>query len=68
MDPELTKRIDTLEDKIDLIYISVEKTRKYFLTTAIITVLAIVVPMIGLVFAIPTFLNNYVGQIDALSQ
>jgi hypothetical protein len=68
MDPELTKRLDTLEDKVDLIYISVEKTRKYFLTTAIITVLAVVLPMIGLVFAIPTFLNNYVGQIDSLSQ
>jgi len=66
MDPELTKRVDTLEDKIDLIYTSVEKTRKYFLTTAIISVLAVVLPIIGLAFAIPSFLNSYVGQINSL--
>lgn len=68
MDPEFTKRLDTLEDKIDMIYVSVEKTRKYFLTTMIISVVAVVLPLFGLAFAIPSFLNNYVGQINALSQ
>ncbi len=58
----------TLEEKVDKIYISVEKTRKYFLWTLIISVALVVLPAIGLLFAIPTFLTNYVGTIQTLSQ
>ena len=52
-------KIDALTAKIDLVYISVEKTRKYFLTTIVITVIAFVLPLLGLVFAIPSFLATY---------
>jgi hypothetical protein len=38
---------------------SAEKTRKYLLWTLIITVAVIVVPLIGLPFAIPMFLSVY---------
>ena len=66
MEQEFTQRIGELEKKIDAIYISVEKTRKYFLWTMIITVLLFVLPLIGLAFTIPMFLNNYVGQMQGL--
>ncbi len=66
MDPILTKLAEQNE-KIDKIYKSVEKTRKYFLWTMIITVALFVLPLIGLFFAIPSFMTNYVGQIDAIS-
>ena len=59
MEPQLEARFATLEKKLDAIYISTEKTRKYFLTTMIITVAAFVLPLIGLVFAIPAFLSSY---------
>lgn len=63
---ELKKKIEEQSFKIDAIYKSVEKTRKYFLAIIWITVIAVVLPIIGLVFAIPAFLNNYVGSLDGL--
>lgn len=53
------KKIDELDKKTEEIYRSVEKTRKYFLWTLIITALVIVLPLIGLMFVIPQFLNTY---------
>ena len=53
------QKIEQLEQKIDAIYMSVEKTRKYFFWTMVISVGAVVVPLIGLAFALPTFLSNY---------
>jgi type IV secretory pathway component VirB8 len=61
-------KLAALEAKIDKIYISVEKARKYMLWSMIITIIIIVLPAIGLVFAIPSFLNNYVGSINTLTQ
>jgi hypothetical protein len=67
MDPELQQRFALIEEKVDKIYISVEKTRKYFLWTMIISVVLFVVPLIGLVFAIPYFLSSYVDPIQSLT-
>jgi type IV secretory pathway component VirB8 len=61
------QRMQQLEEKIDKIYASVEKTRKYFLWTMIISVALVVLPAIGLAFALPAFLNNYVGSIKSLT-
>jgi hypothetical protein len=55
---EILKKLTEQEGKIDAILRSVEKTRKYFMWTLIITVLTIVLPMIGLVFAIPALLRS----------
>ena len=60
------QRMFDLEMKINKIYESVEKTRKYFLWTMIITVILFVVPLIGLVFAIPSFIGQY-SQIGNLT-
>ncbi len=61
MEPELIKRIDELEKKVDAVYKSAEKTRKYFLFTLIISVAVIVLPLIGLILVIPQFLSLYSG-------
>ena len=63
---ELKKKIEEQGVKIDAIYKSVEKTRKYFLTTIWITVIAVVLPIIGLGFAIPFFMNTYVKSLGGL--
>lgn len=60
-------RLDALEKKIDAIYVSTERTRKYFLGTLIASVIFFVLPFIGLLFAIPAFLNSFEGQLDALN-
>jgi type IV secretory pathway component VirB8 len=63
---DTAKKLEMLETKIDAIYISVEKTRKYFFWTMIITVAVLVLPLIGLAFAIPAFMTNYVGVMEGL--
>ncbi len=63
MDTE--KRIVALESKIDSIYISVEKTRKYILWTIIATVVAVILPLLALGFIVPSFINT-LGNIGGL--
>jgi hypothetical protein len=66
MDPEIKNALAQLEAKIDAVYVSAEKTRKYFQWTMIISVVLFVLPVVGLLFAIPAFLNSYVGGIESL--
>jgi hypothetical protein len=56
---EVKKSLEELNRKVDEIYFSVEKTRKYFLTTLIISVVLFILPLILLGFAIPSFLSTY---------
>ncbi len=63
---EVLKKIAENTEKIDKIYKSVEKTRKYFFWTMVITILTVVVPLIGLIFVIPAFLKTYVGGFNGL--
>lgn len=58
MEPELSEKIDDIERKIDAVYKSVEKTRKYFRLTLIISIVVIVLPLIALIFLIPYYLNT----------
>ena len=60
---ELSAKIDMLTAKVDAMYAVVEKLRKYFLWTLIITVVLFVVPLIGLFFAIPSFLSSYTSSL-----
>lgn len=66
MDQEIQKKLDEQGVKIDAILKSVEKTRRYFVITAWVTILAIVIPMIGLVFVIPSFISNYTDTLNSL--
>jgi len=61
---DLTKQLAIQEEKIDKIYASVEKMRKYFMWTLIITVVLFVVPLIGLIFVIPQFLSTYTQALN----
>jgi len=65
MDNDLQKKLEEQDKKLEAIYKSVEKMRKYFLWTLIITVVLIVLPLIGLTIAIPNFLANYVNPINS---
>lgn len=65
MEQELIKKIEAQQLKIDEIYESVEKTRKYFLWTMIITIALFILPLIGMIFVIPSFISQY-SQIQDL--
>lgn len=58
MDEVVLQKLAEQEKKIDVIYVSVEKTRKYFLWTMILSLALFLLPLIGLMFAIPLFLNT----------
>lgn len=66
MDQELKTKLEEQSVKIDAIYKSVEKMRKYFLIMTWVTIIVIVLPIIGLVFAIPFFMNSYVDTLSGL--
>ncbi|MCX6747404.1 MAG: hypothetical protein NTW98_00430 [Candidatus Nomurabacteria bacterium] len=66
MDEDLKKKIDEQGVKIDAMYKSLEKIRMYFKIMAWITILAVVVPLLGLVFAVPMFMSSYVDQLSGL--
>ena len=56
---EFKQKMTALEQKLDAIYISTEKTRKYFLAVLVISIIAFVLPLVGLIFAIPSFLDTF---------
>jgi len=66
MDTDINQKILQIEEKIDKIYISTEKTRKYFFWTMVISVALFVLPLIGILFVLPSFIRNYTGQIQGL--
>jgi type II secretory pathway component PulF len=68
MDPQLFARIETLEKKIDAIYISAEKTRKYILTMVVITVVTLVLPLVLMIAVLPSFMSSYTTQYEELLQ
>ncbi len=55
MEPDLQKRIEEIEKKLDAIYRSTEKTRKYIFWTIVATVITFIMPLIGLIFALPYY-------------
>ncbi len=55
---EVLRKLEEQDKKLDAIYKSVERGRKYFLWTLIITIALIVLPAIGLFFAIPALLKT----------
>lgn len=66
MDQDIQQKLAEQEQKLDAIYASVEKTRKYFLVILWVTVLAIILPLIGLIFVIPTVIGNYTAGFEGL--
>jgi uncharacterized membrane protein (DUF485 family) len=63
MEQDILQKIEEQGGKIDEMYRSVEKLRKYFLWTLIIAVAMILIPIIGLIIFIPRFLNIYSGNL-----
>lgn len=66
MENEIKEILKGQDEKINAIYTSVEKTRKYFLWIFWLTIIAVVLPVIGLVFAIPAFLKSYMSSFEGL--
>lgn len=66
METELKQIIEAQQKKIEEIYVSVEKTRKYLWWTMIATIVFFVLPLIGLMFIVPSFISSYSASITEL--
>lgn len=66
MEQEIMKKLEEQDKKIDAIYKSVEKTRKYFLWTLIITIITVVLPMVAAAFVVPWALKTMISAYGGL--
>ena len=65
--PDISARLAVIEQKIDAMTKVVNRLRLYFLMTVIISVFTVLLPAIGLIWAIPQFINSYVTPLQTLS-
>lgn len=61
-------KLEAMQQKIDAIYASVEKTRNYLKWTLIGTLVAFILPLVIALFAVPAFLSQYSTSINSLIQ
>lgn len=60
------ERIAALERKVDEILATVTKMRRYAQWSLTITIVIIVLPILGLAFAVPSFLSTYNQTLQSL--
>ncbi|KKR14930.1 MAG: hypothetical protein UT42_C0014G0015 [Candidatus Falkowbacteria bacterium GW2011_GWA2_39_24] len=58
MDQGIKKQLDQQQQMLTSIYRSTEKTRQYFLWTLIISIVLFVLPLIVMLFLLPSFIDN----------
>ncbi|MBI5405822.1 hypothetical protein HY972_02195 [Candidatus Kaiserbacteria bacterium] len=66
IDPELAAKLDEISAKAEKAYQSAEKVRRYLFWTGVITAALIVLPAIGLLFAIPQFVSSYTTTLQSV--
>lgn len=66
MDKEIIDRLQAQDDLLQKIYISAEKTRKYFMWTLISTAVLFFLPLIGLMFVLPSFISTITSGYSGL--
>ena len=66
MEQDIQNKLEEQDAKLDAIFVSVEKTRKYFVVMMWITIVVVVLPIIVLIFVIPSFINTYTETLGGL--
>lgn len=61
MEQEILNRLQAQDELLQKIYISSEKTRRYFLWTFYATVALFILPLVGLMIAIPALMSTLSG-------
>jgi len=61
---DISRKLEEQDKKLDKIYRSVEKTRKYFLWTLLISVAFVVLPLLVLIVMILQILSYYSSLSD----
>jgi len=66
MEPNIQNKLQEMEAKLDAIYASTEKTRRYFQIVMWVTIAMVVLPFIGLLFIVPAFISSYTASFEGL--
>ncbi len=66
MEQTTQEKLQILEEKIDTILASVEKTRKYITITVWVTAIMFVLPLAALLFIVPKAINEYASLLNSL--
>ena len=66
METDLETRLNTLEAKLDAVQVSIDKIRRYFQIITWITIIMVVLPLLGLLIAIPAFIRTYTSTFGGL--
>lgn len=66
MDLELKTMLLEQQAKIEEIYKTVEKTRKYIFWTMIASIVFFVLPLIALIFIVPLVIKGYLSTLTGL--
>lgn len=66
MENEIKEALKEQDQKLEAIFKSVEKTRKYFLIIVWVTIIMFVLPLIGMMFVIPSFIDSYSTSLNGL--
>ncbi|HET9641553.1 MAG TPA: hypothetical protein VFP46_01740 [Candidatus Paceibacterota bacterium] len=64
MDAELKAKLDSIEALAERAYRSAESSRKILMWTGIITAVLFILPLIALMFVIPSFLSTYTSALS----
>jgi hypothetical protein len=62
MENEILEKIKEQDIKLEAIHRSVERTRKYFLWTLIVTVATVVLPLVGILLVVPWLMNTLMSD------
>lgn len=66
MENEILAKLQAQDVKLEAMYTSVEKTRKYLQVIVWVTVITVLLPLLGLIIGIPVFINSYMSQFEGL--
>ncbi|MFA6391670.1 MAG: hypothetical protein WCW66_02840 [Patescibacteria group bacterium] len=63
MEQEILQKLNDQQILIDKMYKSIEKMRKYFLWTFILSIIFFVLPLIAMIFILPSFITTYMSSL-----
>jgi hypothetical protein len=66
MEQDIQKKLEEQDEKLNAIFLSIERVRKYFLIIVWVTIIMVVLPALGLLYAIPKFLDTYTSSTGGL--
>ncbi len=66
IDPELKALLDEINANAEKAAAAAESARKYLFWTGVVTAALIILPLIGLAFAIPQFLSSYTTTLNSI--